>query len=59
MKRRFIDIDVIRDGSKCEPLCVSHASFEQLSAILSLLQPGDDLNIHCLEEDVAPGPGIN
>lgn len=63
MKRRFIIINVNRDGSLCEPLSVDHASFEQLSAVLSLLRPGDEMSIRCCEEDdvvMSPlSPGVN
>lgn len=52
MKRKFIDIRTTKNGEICDALCVNHASFEQLMAVLQLCETGDEVLVINRDEEV-------
>ena len=57
MKRKFIDIRTTgADSNICDPLCVNHASMEQLMAVLQLAESGSEILVMIREEEFVQTP---
>lgn len=59
MKRKFIDVRTSRNGEIVDALCFNEASMEKLMAILTLIEPGDEVLVTMREAEftmpAAPG----
>lgn len=52
MKRKIVDVRVSRNGEIVDALCVNECSMEKLMAILTLVEPGDEVLVIMKEQEL-------